>query len=401
MSALTVRGGAGSLVARFEDMARVAAVLDDVGDGLRSLSASTVACAGDGDLLAGGVLSAGTLARATAQILDAATGPSGLLVVAVQIEATALWVRTTITVYQAVDAAQAALLEGMQDVAGFALGLGVWGVLGAGVVVTGGAVVAGGAAAPSVVLAAVLRHGSQEALTLVHDALAGRLSWAELPARLAEFRGDALVAGGLAALAPLVPGAQAWLAEFGGTVGDVALDTLFEQPWVTDVLTGGAEGLIAGLSAPVMLVDAVTPGALVPPGWPPATYEEAVAALIAAGRLRGAFDDRTAVATPLPAHESRDAVLPDGIAGIFEGQDQIATPVDGAARVRVIQLRQPDGSSAWMVQVPGTQVWDPVAGPNPADVTTNLHLMAQERTATSGRRSTRRWRRRVRGEASR
>jgi len=45
-----------------------------------------------------------------------------------------------------------------------------------------------------------------------------------------------------------------------------------------------------------------------------------------------------------------------------------------------VQVPQANGSSAWMVVVPGTQVWSPTAGGNPADLTSDVLLMAHQET---------------------
>ncbi len=336
---LEVSGGAGSLVARYDDMEHVAGLVDDVADRLRASSARVAACATDGDLLAGGVLAPGSLALATTQILDAATGPGGLLVLSVRMESSALWVRTTIGVYEAVDAAGAAAIEAMQDVAAFGAGVAMWAVAGGALVLVGGVAVV---------------------------ELSGRLDG--------------------------VPGLTDWLEDFGGEVADGALDrvqeTLYEQPWLVDVLGGGAEGLLVGLTGPFGAALARATG--VP--WPPATYEQAVGLIIAGGKMFGHLDDRSATATLITEPLEDAQYVPTGIADVFRGQAQLMphAGVQGdevqrdasAGRLRVIEVRQPDGSSAWVVQLPGTQVAGTAAGANPMDMTSNIHLMANGHSAT-------------------
>lgn len=339
---LGVSGGAGSLVARYEDMEHVAGVVDEVADRLRTYSGQVAACAADGDMIAGGLLSPGTLADATLKILDAASGPEGLLVLSVRMEASALWVRTTITVYEAVDAAGAAAVEAMQDIAGFAAGLAVWGVVGGGVLLAAGVAVVGLAVAPGLVTS---------------------------------------------------PGVVSWLADFGGDLGTAALgeleETLFEQPWLVDMLAGGAEGLLVGLTGPFGGEFAEAHGA----SWPPANFEEAVALLISGANLAGHLDDRPSTVTEITSPiDEETQIIPTGFAEIFTGQGQMMhhRGVDGearqdhlsAGRIRVIQVLQPDGSSAWMVQLPGTQIADTVAGTNPMDMTSNVHMMASGYSGT-------------------
>lgn len=45
-------------------------------------------------------------------------------------------------------------------------------------------------------------------------------------------------------------------------------------------------------------------------------------------------------------------------------------------RVRVIAVAGADGTLAWTVLIPGTQTWDPVAGDQPFDVTTDVQALA-------------------------
>jgi pimeloyl-ACP methyl ester carboxylesterase len=48
--------------------------------------------------------------------------------------------------------------------------------------------------------------------------------------------------------------------------------------------------------------------------------------------------------------------------------------------VRVLQVPQRDGSSAWVAVIPGTQAWSPRAGANPFDLTSDVLLLAQRQT---------------------
>ncbi len=55
--------------------------------------------------------------------------------------------------------------------------------------------------------------------------------------------------------------------------------------------------------------------------------------------------------------------------------------LDGG-RVRVLELASADGGSAWVVVIPGTQRWSPVAGSNPFDLTTDVRAVAGGDDAT-------------------
>lgn len=50
---------------------------------------------------------------------------------------------------------------------------------------------------------------------------------------------------------------------------------------------------------------------------------------------------------------------------------------------RVTEITHPDGTSAWVVQVSGTQAWGPRAGANPFDVTTDVRAVAGESTVAA------------------
>jgi pimeloyl-ACP methyl ester carboxylesterase len=71
-------------------------------------------------------------------------------------------------------------------------------------------------------------------------------------------------------------------------------------------------------------------------------------------------------------------VLPRDVAGLLAGQENLSS--GGRSRVRVVEVPQGDGSSAWIVQLPGTQEWSPAPGDNLADLTSNALLMAQRST---------------------
>jgi alpha-beta hydrolase superfamily lysophospholipase len=74
------------------------------------------------------------------------------------------------------------------------------------------------------------------------------------------------------------------------------------------------------------------------------------------------------------------AAAPESLADLLATQDDLEGPAGEPDRVRVVQVPQADGSSAWVVVVPGTQDWSARAGPNPADLTSDVLLMAQQET---------------------
>lgn len=153
-------------------------------------------------------------------------------------------------------------------------------------------------------------------------------------------------------------------------------DPLFEHPWLVSLASGGVDGLVAGASASDPRVLALVVLASLARGrpWPPQGYEaalEAIAALAAAaGWLREPGRFRVSRVS------SEGVLAPKTLAGLMSGQEALGESPPG--RVRVVQVPQPDGSSAWIVQVPGTQQWRPRAGTNPLDLTSDVRLMAQQ-----------------------
>jgi hypothetical protein len=394
-----VRGGLGSAELRHEDMLEVAGGVDGTADRLREVAGRVAACASDPDVLAGALLAPVTAARATAEVLDAASGPGGLVPLVIRMEGTATWVRATVEVHLAFDAGQAAALDLLQDAAGAAVGLAVWGGVLTGVAALPGVLVAGAVVALAggtvLVTAATAVRWSRDLADLAEDALDGDLDPADLPSRLAALAPHRAVAGGLDDLSAAWDGEVGpWLQAFGGSVaeeGVAALEgALFLNPWVWSTLGGGAEGLVPVLTAPLGGAEAAREHGV---PWPPETYEQAVALLVAMGEPHDLLQDGPATVTPLPEPVDRGdpdgPLVPTGIEDVFRGQAQLMPSADvdaatspEAGRVRVIEVAQPDGSSAWVVQLPGTQVWSPEAGPNPVDLTSNVWLEARRRTAT-------------------
>ncbi|HMM95531.1 hypothetical protein [Phycicoccus sp.] len=105
-----------------------------------------------------------------------------------------------------------------------------------------------------------------------------------------------------------------------------------------------------------------------------AGVEEAAAAVLAGVRVGadeahrvGWFDEsgRGAVVHPVPATWHGAALAgPGDLVALGRGLD--------GGRVRVVEVGDPQGGSAWVVAVPGTQTWSPEAGANPFDLTTDL-----------------------------
>jgi hypothetical protein len=158
----------------------------------------------------------------------------------------------------------------------------------------------------------------------------------------------------------------------GVDVGAAADRLLFAVPGLAD-LAGGVEGVVAGPATP----------------W---DYEGGLTLLAAAGSRGGWLTEAghrvrvtevatgVPVATPGATPAATPAAAPESVADLVAAQADLAGPVGGPDRIRVVQVPQADGSAAWVVVVPGTQDWSPRAGPNPSDLTSDLLLMAQQAT---------------------
>lgn len=110
--------------------------------------------------------------------------------------------------------------------------------------------------------------------------------------------------------------------------------------------------------------------------WPSADYEDSVAGLIALGNRAGLLEDTG----PFHLGEGYDTRLDswDGVEDIFNAQGSMnaGLPEDAAdyGQVRVITVVK-DGVTSLVVQVPGTEDWDPNRTGNTVDMTTNTWAM--------------------------
>jgi hypothetical protein len=273
----------------------------------------------NGDLLASAPLSPVTAGRVTAQVVASTTGPHGMAVTAARLQAASLSLRVAVTAYRSLDEAQEQL---------------VW--------------LAEAAAAPPAVL---LTAG------------------AELPRALWDIR-----TGDLEHLLT-IPGL---------TVQNV-LDLLYANPWLVDgvirdapLLMGGLAG-VAGLAGTALL-SSWTMGTEGSP-FPPANLAQSSADLVAIAGMFGLLRDGTGQAKPAGppgAPDPERVAMPDSVAALFTGIGSLA---EKPATVRVFAVNGADGVRRWVVQLPGTQEWSPVAGENPVDLANNLRLVAGQQTA--------------------
>lgn len=188
----------------------------------------------------------------------------------------------------------------------------------------------------------------------------------------------------------------------GVDVGTLVDRAAWEVPELAD-LGGGAGGLVLGLRAnPVTGPFVATPHGVRsgPYGWPgggavpPDPDQAAVRVLADSAAAGGLLRDTGGIQVVEVAGVAGVAGVgepsaddgtgaagggsvsaPAGLADL--ARDQAALPAD--ARVRVVEVAAAHGA-AWIVEISGTQVWDPRAGSNPFDLTTDVRSMAGEST---------------------
>jgi hypothetical protein len=159
--------------------------------------------------------------------------------------------------------------------------------------------------------------------------------------------------------------------------------TAFESPWLVELAARGLDGFLVGLGTldPVVVAALDFACAVEGRAFTPTDEAEAVGVVAAAGSLLGAFDESRA--GPVSVRQVRsveDVAGPGSLSDLVLGPAALEREPD---RIRVTEVPQPDGSSAWIVQIPGTQDWSPHAGSMPFDLTSDVRLMAGEATAAT------------------
>lgn len=317
---LEITGGAGGLGATYDDMLTFAGVLDGAADGLRGTTEDLVRLGGSraGELAEASLLVPDKVVAAEAEHAGAIAS-TGLLMT--QMEVSARLVRASVWAYETTDAALAGMQEDLYTAGGFALGMGAIPLA-----LTGSAAL----------LVAASRN----------PALA-----AELQRQLATPEGRAALAEDLN-------------------------QTLYENPWLQEALTRSAPGLVQGLTTSVLGF----PGALALSGgnWPTGDYHDAVSGLLAAAGMAGLLQDtgsyrvdpaRGSVSLP-PGAYSEEQFLRD----VFDQQTDLSRASRQETHVQVTRVPQPDGTSSWIVQVPGTQEMAALQhGQNLSDMVSNVH----------------------------
>jgi pimeloyl-ACP methyl ester carboxylesterase len=184
--------------------------------------------------------------------------------------------------------------------------------------------------------------------------------------------------------------------EMGSVLLDGLLENLYDNPWATDAavrLVHGAQLPLAFMSPHATLFVRWAASANEGVTWPSTRFEDTVATVVAVAEVFGGFREGTghAEADGFPTRPADDHV-PDDLEGLYNGLDDVngranwgpndeENPDAEFSTVRVMSVTQPDGTQAWVVQIPGTQVWDVTSGGNPVDATNNLRLVAGQDTA--------------------
>lgn len=323
---LDVRGGAGGTSARLEDLERAGELLSTAAAGLADHGRAVVSASVDPRLQVTAPLSPVTFARAEAALAGAAFGPGGLFALSARAELLGTGVLTVAEGYKTAETIAAGALRGAATVAGQNLGRAL------------------GAVAPAVLAATAVT-------VVVLSSLVDR--------------GDQ----GRALPEPL------------RRTGGLALRLLASNASLTETAIPVLPGVIGGLITTVPGGPVISARIFGRPAGP-TTMREVAAGLGVIGRLTGAatgappwFRDPNEVqvrVAPAPWHGP-----PSGTADLL---DRI--PVAAAHRPQ-IHVERVDSAAGrhWVVSVPGTGNWSPVAGRTPFDLTGDVRLMAGERTA--------------------
>lgn len=175
--------------------------------------------------------------------------------------------------------------------------------------------------------------------------------------------------------APAVAVGVVTLDAFGVDLGSAADHAAFALPELAEV-GGGMTGLTAGLSTNPLTSPLIRAGRRSEAG---GGYESSVRLLADSAAAWGFLDDRGRPRVTLEASPRGGAHAPTSLASLAEDSLNVADADAYPARVRVVEVPGRSGSS-WVVEISGTQVWDPHAGENPFDLTTDVRSMAREST---------------------
>lgn len=189
--------------------------------------------------------------------------------------------------------------------------------------------------------------------------------------------GNAALPGAIAAaVANPAAGIAAWVSR--RAVADTAEQTMYQQPWTQEIAARRAPGFVEGAVSSLLGGNPLLLAMLSGGHWPTSDLEGATEGLLAvagpAGLLRDSGEFSVAARGTPTDVDLRGA----GFVGeLMHQQDRLS---QGAAEVQVVRIQGFSGP-AYVVQIPGTQEWNPRRGSNPVDTATNVHLIAGGRTA--------------------
>jgi hypothetical protein len=307
---ITISGGADGVTARYDDMLSTAGLLDRVAGSLGDVALALGKMNLSADLVEAGLLCPVEVARAEEALVAANVGYGGAARVLVDAEASAAFLRFSVTAYRDVDKAMSVLGNDLAFVGGF---------------------VAGVVAVPV-----------------------------------------------LAYLALTNPGLDLYVWEHRGELPGDAQTILYDNPWLEELLTRTTPGFVQGLTFDVTGGSLPLLSLLSGGHWPTADFSTAVQGLVSFGALFGVLQD-TGNFTVKPIDEKPAMTTFSQESFVGELMQQEITVDNLSGEVQIITVDGPNGK-AYIVEIPGTQVWDPKRGDNPVDASTNVNLEAGYRT---------------------
>lgn len=322
MSDIEVRGGSFGLSVQLEDLERGAIVLQSVGREVAESSVTIGLVAREPALVLAGLVAPVEVAAAELAILGC-VGVDGAAGAGSRVLATAAATRAAVATYRRGEEA----VEGLFDLA---------------------ATTAGATIGATVV-----------------------------PAAIAVGVGAALSPG--TAIALQVPGAREAAVALGLGAGRQVDEILLDHPWLVPGAADGLDGLVlgAGLGLPALGTWLAWRAGRFGVPYPPRGREDALRVILAA--TRGAALDESGRDVSVHVHHEGRGQAPVSVWDLVAADG----PTAGGPRVRVTGVPRPDGTWAWVVDIPGTQTFDPRAGDNPWDLTSNVLLSAEQQTLTT------------------
>ena len=161
----------------------------------------------------------------------------------------------------------------------------------------------------------------------------------------------------------------------GVDVAGAADEAVFDVPGVAD-LAGGVDGLVE-LAPTLPPLARWLPTADRPVG----DYEAALRVIAETAAAAGLLRETGGAVVTREAYPRPGALAPHDLASLADDLGNLSDGERYPGHVRVVEVPQPDGSSAWLVEVSGTQEWGGEAGDNPFDATSDVRLMAGQSTA--------------------